>query len=267
MNIIHRITFRTDGPATNDMKAEGIKIGAGLINAFDIGENDKKWPFIQDAIKLYGTETIGDFQYKTVFTKKEIEGAKFFVLSPKMLFEYPQPADDFGYRETTYSPGVGCRKCNVGLEQQNPFSIKKAPKWGRRNILQLNWVLGEHFVSKEIKQNIEMKCPDITFLEVFKFPQNKPLDDIFQIIVKRHVKLEIPEEQKFEICSTCNNKKYVPHTRGFFPKPSETNFSIAKSKDFFGSGGSARQEMIISKEIYEIFHEAKMNGVDFIPCA
>ncbi|WP_020614476.1 hypothetical protein [Sediminispirochaeta bajacaliforniensis] len=266
MNIIHRISFRTDSPAAKFFEAEGFKIKPGIINGYDIGENDPKWPRIQEAVTRY---EIMDFQYKTDFTKKEIDGAEFLVLSPKTLFEYPQPSDDFGYKETTYKPGVGCRKCSVGLEQQKPFSIKKAPKWGKRNILQLNWVFGEYFVSKELKEKLEGKIPGVHFLEVLKYPKGMPLDDIFQMVVEKRVALALPENAAFQICDVCKGKKYVPGilARGFQPAPVEKDFAIAQSQEFFGDGGTAFRITIVSKAVYQLLLEVGIKGVDFIPCS
>lgn len=267
MNVIHRITFRTDSPASKFFEAEGFKINSGIINGYDIGENDSEWPRIQEAIKRFGKDAIGDFQYKTEFSKKEFEGAQYLKLTPQWHFEYPQPSDNFGYQETTYKPCVGCRKCGVGLEQQNPFSIKKAPAWGKRNILQLNWVFGDYFVSGEMRNRLEGKILGVRFMEVLKYPKGAILDDIFQLVVEKRVPLAVSDDLKFEVCDVCDAKKYLPHTRGFFPKPLETDFDIAKSREYFGSGGDARQEMIISKTTYEVLIEAGIKGVDFIPCA
>lgn len=266
MNIIHRITIRTDGPATGLFESLGFRIKAGIINGYDIGESDSKWPHVQEAIKRFGNDVIGDFQFKTEFTKDEINSASFSILFPKWHFEYPQPSNEFGYKAITYRPGAGCRKCGVGLEQQNPFSIKRAPDWGKRNILQLNWVFGEYFVSKDMKKKIEGKIPDIRFLEVVKYRQGTVVDDIFQMVVERHVLLSIPQDMKSEVCDACHSQKYLPHTRGPFPMPLETDFAIAKSREWFGSGGSARQEVIISRSTRDIFCEAGIVGAGFTPC-
>lgn len=44
-----------------------------------------------------------------------------------------------GYLMTTYG-GTGCGVCGVGQLQKAPFSMRAEPKWGRRHMMQLNWV-------------------------------------------------------------------------------------------------------------------------------
>lgn len=264
MNVIHRITFRDGEPAEKVFAKAGFKIKDGM-NTLDVGENHADWETIKEAIAKYG---IYGFQYRTEFTKKEMEAAQFYALIGEWNFEYPQPSDAFGYKEITYKPGIGCRKCGVGLEQQKPFSIKKGPTWGKRNILQLNWVFGEYFASNELKEKLNGKIPGVRFLEVLKYPKGTVLDDIFQLVVEKEVPLAIPENAKIEACDSCDNKKYLPEllARGFFPLPVETNFSIAKSKQYLGSGGQAYQVTVVSKATYQLLVEVGINGVNFIPC-
>jgi hypothetical protein len=265
MDVIHRVSFRTDSPATNFFEAEGFKIRQGIINGYDIGENDPRWPRIQEAIMRY---KIMDYQYKTDFTKKEIDEAEFLVMSPKTLFEYPMPSDDFGYRKTTYNPSIGCQKCGIGFEQQNPFSIRKTPKWGQKNMIQLNWIFDEYFISKELKEKLECEISDVHFIEVLKYPKGIPLDDIFQMVIEKYVSLVLPEHAVFKVCDMCKSIKYMPGilARGFQPMPQKKDFAVAQSQEFFGDGGSAFRITLISKSFYQLLIELGVKGVDFIPC-
>lgn len=269
MKIIYHVTFNTDGPATKFFEAEGFKIKPGIINAFDLTEDHPKWESVKEAVKRYGKNEVRVKEFGAKFTNKEMESAQFYVLVSEWNFEYPQPEDGFGYEETTYKPGVGCRKCGVGLEQQRPFSIKKAPSWGKRNILQLNWVFGEYFVSKELKEKLEGKIPGTRFLEVLKYPNGTVLDDIFQLVLEKRVPLVLPENAAFQICDVCKGRKYMPGVLGggFQPAPSENDFAIAQSQEFFGDGGNAFRITLVNKDTRQVLVEAGIKGVDFIPCA
>jgi len=269
MNIIYHITFNTDGPATKFFEGEGFKIKPGIINTFDITEDHPKWERVKEAVKCYGDYEVRVKEYGAKFTKKEIEEAAYFALLAEWNFEYPQPSEAFGYQETTYRSGIGCRKCGVGLQQYKSFSIKKKPNWGKLDILQLNWVFDEYFVSKEMKDKLEGKISGTRFLEVLKHPQSIVLDDIFQLLVENRVSLVLPENSAFKICDMCKCKKYMPSLlgRGFFPLPFENDFSIAQSQEFFGDGGRAFRITIINRATYLLLTELNIKGVNFYPCA
>jgi len=144
MNVIHHITFNTNHVryASDYFEKIGIKIkNPGIISAFDIGENDKRWIDIRKFIDDHSTD-ITDYQSVTQFTKTEMDNSDFFRLSPKWHNQYPQP-DDFGYEAITYDATRICSKCGIELKQIAPFSIERNPKWGKRNIVQLYWVYDE----------------------------------------------------------------------------------------------------------------------------
>lgn len=269
MNIIHRLRFDNDGPAAEFFRSRGFRIEGDLFTAFDIGENDPRWEQIEIAMQRYGPSVIHDFQYRTEFTPAELRQAQFLVLSGRYLFEYPQPDGDFGYQETTYKPGIGCRKCGMNLVQNNPFSVKRTPTWGRRNIVQLNWVFGEYFVSRQIKDKLEDKIPGLTFREVLKYPRETVIDDMFQLAVESRVRLTIPTDAAYQVCEVCKAHKYSTRliSHGFLPRPREDSFSIARSEEWFGDGGVAYPITIVSKRAYGVFVEAGIKGLDFLPCA
>ena len=38
----------------------------------------------------------------------------------------------------------------IGAKQVSPFRMKESPNWGRRSILQMNWLFDEYFVKPEV---------------------------------------------------------------------------------------------------------------------
>jgi hypothetical protein len=267
MNKIHHISFRTESPITKAFQDIDIDIEDGILNAFDIGENDLEWDKIQAIIKVYGKDAVIDKQYRTTFTQSEMDNAQFYALSGDWYFEYPQPENNFGYTDTTYTPDAGCKKCGIDKIQQHSFSIKKAPKWGRRDIFLLNWVPDEYFISGNLKDELEKRFSDMRFQTVLKYPKAMVLDDVFQLVVESLISVPVPNNTEVEICSFCGKKKF--HSiigAGFFPAPVEKNFSIAKTVQYFGSGGSAFRVVIINKAVYQLLSNAEIKGVSYIPC-
>jgi hypothetical protein len=132
--------------------------------------------------------------------------------------------------------------------------------------VQLNWIYDEYFISGYLKNILSSKISDIEFFPVIKYPTNEYFGDIFQIKISKYIDLEMANAKDFVICSKCNMKKFLPHTKGFFPKPLENNFKIAKSTQYFGSNRSAFNAVIISKELFCVFDEFRIKGISYIPC-
>lgn len=262
MKVMHRVIFNSGDRIEKVLLAAGFKTKDGF-NAIDVAEDHPSWNKIETALTKYDKF---DYQHTTTFTNGEIASAAFFRVLPTWHHAYPEPSDDFGYFETTYTPGVGCRTCGVGVEQQQSFAIKKAPKWGRRNITQLNWVFGEYFVSQGLKEILQQKMPELNYREVLKYRSGAILEDIHQIVIEKRVNVAIAANAKFEVCAECGQKKHLPHTRGFFPMPRDETITIAQSVEYFGSGGSAFQEVIISRPVYELFNTVGIKGIEYWPC-
>jgi hypothetical protein len=268
MNIIHRVIFNTDQhDVFNYFIRMGIKMNySGIISTFEIGENDRKWDSVLKFINDYPSEQIFDFQYKTQFSEDEINNANFFAIAPNWHFGYPQPENGFGYLKITYNSIMSCNKCGIKPKQIAPFSIKKSPKWGKRNIVQLNWIFDEFFISGNLKLQLERECSKLNFKVVNKFRTKCQLDDIFQLDITQTVDLDMSTVTKFERCKVCNQIKYLPHTRGFFPYPTDDYFNIAHSIQCFGSGHEARHAVLINKNIYDLFNRIGVIGISYIPC-
>ena len=54
------------------------------------------------------------------------------------------------FRQASYDLGQFCERCGVGLKQTAPFQMIGEPKWGKRGILQLNWVFDQFFATPGI---------------------------------------------------------------------------------------------------------------------
>jgi len=265
MNIMHRISFNSkQHDMYNYFEKMGFKINSGILSTFDVGENDKRWVDISKVISCHPLDIL-DVQFETRFTKIEMEKAFFFAISPIWHFEYPQPTDDLAYKAITYDSTKICSKCGVEQKQIASFSIKKNPKWGKRNIVQLNWIFDEYFVSGVLKSQLENECIRFKFRFVNKYLTNDRLDDIFQLDIDRTIDLDMSTETIFARCNVCNQIKYLPHTKGFFPHPKDVDFTIAYSKQYFGRGNNAHHAVLINKNVYVLFKKLGVNGISYIP--
>ncbi|EPF26287.1 hypothetical protein HMPREF1221_01360 [Treponema socranskii subsp. paredis ATCC 35535] len=263
MNIIHRISYNNTARLNKIFSAHGIKLKGDIVRYFDIGENDTKWKDIQLIVKKNDKDII-DNQMKILFSKAELSSSKYFVMIPTWHFLYPQPENNFGYQNTTYNSSNVCNSCGQGLIKQDLFCIKTEPKWGNKDIGQLNWIFDEYFVTKKLKCMLEKRFR-MHFLPVKKYKTDNLFDTIFNLEINSSVHIKNQDRLQYTICPICGKKKFRMCTDSFFPKITEMDSCISRTKEYFGSGYSAYKQIIINKELYLFFTQNNIKGVDFIP--
>ena len=262
MRILHNIS-----PWKNEAtKNAFFEIGIDLSGAYEIlrvYEDDDRWPMIK---KLIDSLKIND-RITTEFSKEELASAKFLQMLPDWHCGYPEPSDNFGFIERTYDTSLACDECNLGLIQRAPFRLKKIPSMGKKSIFQLNWVFDEYFVSIEAWERV-FKAFDIKYRPVVLNKTSAEIENIVQFMVPNIVELDIPSNFEVEICPKCAQTKYLPNFIGFTPTPKmDAHFDIFKSRQYFGSGGSAFHLVVVSAALYDAIQKAGIKGVNFKPCA
>jgi hypothetical protein len=174
-----------------------------------------------------------------------------------------QPEEDFKYLNSTYDLSNYCSKCGIGAVQKESFRMKKEPKWGKRGILQLNWVFDQYFVLPDVWRDV-FKIFDIPFLPVIHHRSGKKLSTVLQLSNLENTELENIDSYPYEICNECERKKYLPISIGRFPKLKIIPKShIVRTKEHFGSGGSAFNGVIVSQELYKQIRKYNLKGVSF----
>lgn len=269
MRLMHRIAFRPTPSQHRELEALGVKVeyperttlpGDVLpFASFDVGEDHPNWPRLRALFKQWD---VFDFP-STEFSTGEINAARRLTLGA-WHHGYPQPRElDFGYLEATYDLSDYCSECGIGKRQKAPFQMKGEPKWGRRGILQLNWVFDEVFVT-----------PDV-WSAVFK-PHGvgcRPVLNTKGVQLKTVVQLTTDDRASanvgglpFEACSKCGRVKYLPHTRGFFPPLlAEPAGAMVKTNEYFGSGASAHHGVIVLQSVAQGLSKAGVRGASFMP--
>ena len=125
---------------------KGDPIASGLVT-FELDESDPRWTVLKEWIVRREVLDI----VSTKFSAAEIAKAEWVALESEWHCGYPQPDKlDLGYRAATYDLAHYCERCGTGLRQRAPFRMNGEPAWGRKGILQLNWVFDEYFVTPEV---------------------------------------------------------------------------------------------------------------------
>jgi hypothetical protein len=268
MKIIHRITTSFDNHS--EFAKVGVELGSPTLGAsklkitattFLIKEDDPRWPEIPSLVERFRAADM----VSTEFSSAELLDAKYLKVWPSWHHGYPQPEDDFGYLGATYDLSYYCQKCGIGGRQIAPFRMKKEPTWGRRSILQLNWVYDEYFVKPDVWSAI-FKPFGVQCRSVVKNRTGEVLDSVVQLDITEFVDVQV-DGLEYEQCPNCSRIKYLPVVRGFLPKPlQEIEASAFKSNQWFGSGASADKSVMFSNDLYRKINAAKFKGIEFGAC-
>ncbi|MEA5018045.1 MAG: hypothetical protein VB009_04945 [Erysipelotrichaceae bacterium] len=269
MRVRHRIVFRKN-TVSNKFITFLIKKGAvfketnTVYTIAYVFESDDS---IDELNWYYRKEGIVTPLIDAVYTKAEFDKAKWLSIRSKFRFEYPQPEDDFTYKKYTYDNNNGCGSCGCGLVQKESFRVNKAPKWGKRHFLMLNWVEDELFVNTLAKDCINIKdIRGFRYLDVINHKKNTKFDDFYQMYVEKILDPGMTNlEQSVKLvrkCDTCNSVKYICTGRGIsFKKEVFENIDtdIIKSYERFGDGHMCASEIIVSKKLFDMI---KSNNLD-----
>jgi len=256
MQVIHRVTISTTPQIRKELAALGLAVGEGFVT-FEVDESNPAWSEISTWISRSGAVHV----VSTKFTTTEMNAASWFALAPTWHCGYPQPEDE--YLEVTYDLSAYCPSCGIGAVQRAPFRMKGEPRWGRNEILQLNWVFGEYFAKPALSTRVFQRI-GVPSRGVLDADGANTLSSV-QLVVANEVDVETAG-LPFETCSRCHRPKFHPHARGFFPGVAgEDGERVARTKQWFGSGASAYQVVLATRVVVR---ELKgVRGVTFKPSA
>jgi hypothetical protein len=237
-------------------------IHLGRLAIFDVEESSPAWSELQPLMADWSALDM----IRTEFSVAELKQADHLQMGPGWHHGYPQPDDDFGYVNRTYNLQTYCPVCGIGGDQSAPFRMKREPKWGKRQILQLNWVFDEFFVQPQVWRDVFQPF-GIEMLPVLEHRSGQELKTVVQLkIVSGASSRLLLGEAPFQRCESCHRTKYLPLTRGKFPAVAVAPDSqIIKTHEYFGSGGSAWNAIIISADLFRQIDKHKVKGVRFTP--
>lgn len=274
MRIKHRFGFNIDEKAViRFLDNHNIKYNKDetTIN-FEMFEDDEKFNLINDFMGSNNAVRIQD----AVYTREEIEGAKWLTVRSSWWSQYPQPEADMKYKYTTYDATNYCDggesdySCGKGLIQREPFILKKEPNWGSRNFMMLNWISDELFINKK---TVEMLLnSDLKGFEIYDVwnKSKKKMEGVKQIFVKSYLPkgISINSIEREYVCPKCGFRKY-------WLKTGEISFNknifdgiqcdIVKTSDKFGEG-NCDSLILVTRKFYDVIKTAKLDrGLVFEP--
>ena len=286
MRINHRIAISHDHPMWREIDELALTYKPGeIISVLEISEDAPDWAYVSRLLDAYDIKSL----QTNVYSPQEIAAAGWLTMFGNGHHGYPMPDDDFGYRQATYDLSRACETCGVGLAQNAPFRIRSEFKASRGHFLQLNWVFDEFFVRPPVMASLEAHgITGITFIAPLLHRSNQPSRNTVQMQVTTHLPRAIDVSGLQQVtCKTrneewqdypawlrrddaprCGSLKYHSRHRGpLRVAATALNGSpdVAKSHEWFGSGGSAFQLIIVSKRFCQLVHSMGWRGVYFEP--
>jgi len=258
MDVEHRLTFHADAAVQKRLGLIGVPASLGL-NTVVLRESDRRW----GAMSRVFSDLEGLDIQSARFKRQELDRAQALGLAPDWHHGYPQPEDDFGYLSATYDLSDCCAVCGGGAEQIAPFRMKAEPRWGRRSILQLNWVFGEYFVTPQVWERV-FKPFGVGRREVLLARSLKPLSTVLQLIVPTTCDLAA-DGLAFEDCAACRRRRHPPVSADYLPAAT-FDIHLAKSRQVFGSGVRNWRWTICSQQVRRALLLEGVKGVSFHPC-
>ena len=132
--------------------------------------------------------------------------------------------------------------------------------------MHLTWVYDEIFVRREVWQDV-FRPLGIDCVPVIHHKKKMELESVVQLKIDEISPVQLETDGlEFEVCSVCGKIRYKYVSRGFFPEfIGDIAYDIVKTQEFFGTGHSARREIIVSNKVYQIICDNKLKGFDFTP--
>jgi hypothetical protein len=267
MRFIHRIGLRANSERQRELQNLGVKLpesillpgGKDPLLAFEVDENSPNWPKLQYLFQHWQASDV----LRTEFSKKEIETARWLEIAA-WHHGYPQPDEHvFGYRQVTYDLTEWCEQCGMGGKQKAPFQMKGEPRWGRNGILQLTWIYDELFVKPEVWSRV-FDSRGIPYRPVID-SRGVELTTVVQVVIEEEVGVVL-EGFPTESCAKCGRLKYLPIARGPFPALAEQpSRAVARTREYFGSGGQADKRIVVSQELARSLTTEKVRGAVLRP--
>ncbi len=233
------------------------------MSVLDIYESSAHWPYIEKHVQSAKLFCLCE----TIYSSEELQNAKWLSIRSQWRFGYPQPEDDFNYENITYARRNCCPQCSSGLQQTNPFRIKKAPQWGKRHFAELNWIGDEIFLDGMARAVLLREgITGISFYDVYNKKGTECFDGISQLLVNTildsGIQEETPSIRQVIPCPACGIVKFLPSGIGMLKFRREI-FSnqpdVVKTCEVFGSDHYAARKILVRQKVYQTIIQ---NGID-----
>jgi hypothetical protein len=256
---------------------------------FEISENHPLWPQIRELAIRY--DAFCAIAVRVQYSRADIAGAAWLSIRATRHRGYPQPEDDYRYQ--VYDPNGYCDRCGIRTTQSTPFRFKSEPK-GRDGFLQLNWVFDEFFVRPEVRELFDdAGVTGAGYGPCMDHSSGRPLESLSQLLILNVLPPGLVSTEPNAVTCQPNNEEgpaksyggrlryphdypYCGRVKYHWPLLGQTTYiaevfrgapDIVKSHEWFGSGGSASREVLVSQKVSRLIIDNKLRGLSLAPVA
>lgn len=271
MKFIHKFSIRMSEEQRSALTCLGVKVPKGVLLpratlplvVVRVADDHPHWDEIVALYASWGVE--GRFEH-TEFSKEEVENAGWLKIGVTTHTGYPEPDSmHFGYRDVTYDMSDACPRCGIGRRQKAPYRMRGEPKWGKKGILQMNWVFDELFVPPEVYD--EVFSPFGVGKQEVESSAGRTLETVVQLVVGELVDVDVAGCRSWE-CPECRRAVYRPATRGPFPSVvGDPDGAMVRTRQFFAPAGWSCSAVLVRADLARAIRDAGLRSAAFTPVA
>lgn len=278
MLVFVRLTYRFVAIAVNlpagNARYRGLNAALGQLgHALDrhggfsltLAEDD---PDLPRWLEFSATRDDVTVQHGTTFDEAELDSADHLEFAVDWHNGYPQPESSFGYLRETFDLTDYCEACGIGKVQNAPYRLRGEPRWGTRHLMGINWDFDAVFCRSEVASAV-FDPLGIDTWSVLDHRTGQPLESVVQLRLaptdRAHLDVTFDEA---ETCASCRRVKYSPQRLGYFaPLLGTETKPMFRTREWFGSGGEARQPVVVSQVARRAMLAASLKPLYFAPLA
>jgi len=269
-----------------DRSSIPIDFRVGIVRELYVHVDDQRFKPLIDEFKKSNVDYLELREWE--FSEEELRNAEYLDMHPAGYWGYPQP--ESSYQEKSYDLSTACSKprCGRGARQIKPFFIKGIPKFGKNDILAINWEY-EFLITDRLKTLIKGESlTGAEFWPLFNLRKPDPIKGFHQLYVKNELppmssnsKLTRPTADGIPLCS-CDFSWTLPrfHPSGpvspaavsdpvcppvYNRKSLENAMDFNKTAEFLGAAWGGTQNTIVSRRVFELFAKNNIRQVKFKP--
>lgn len=260
--------------------ALGIEYDEKMNGIVYLFMDDERYPRLKDELSSMGIRP-NELKDKQ-FSEEELNSAEFLHMGSAGYWGYPQPEDEMdAWQRASYDLSTACPKCGYGAIQNRPYLIKGEPKFGRNDILALNWTY-EFLVTDRLRRLIEdAGLTGVEFWPLLRYRKNIPIPGysqlhVFNTLPPMSPNMEIVDSKLPEAhpdrctCGKFGRNPALDPIYGVSVPIRYERKSLKEAKDFnltsewFGLF-DARPWRIVSRKVYQLFSKQNIKRVAFEP--